>query len=699
MKRNWKFITNCLSIVVFINCLFSTVDVSAQDIKVSILSKSQDSLVFQEIEGNVLSLGISPDYCFGKVEISNLNLNVGIFTVYIDNSLLDEVTVYRDNNFSSVIFKGGELFPSESDNTGYSFQLPNLDGKSVFYFKARSDEQLIMPIQIYYDYLDFIKQEIDKRAFYFFYLGVMIVMILYNIFIFISVKDKTYLKYVFYVGTVMLTQLVISGYADQYLWKGMGETSRIMSSIVPILSGIGTLIFSMDFIRTKYYAPKFHKLLNVFFALYVLSAILVFVNAAYWSQLIINFNASCALILVPVSIIAIRAGYRPAKYYLIAWSFFLFGVTIYALRNLGIIEYSVFSNYSLPVGSAIEAILLSLALADRINILKKENEIAQGQAMSMMQENQRLINEQNSILEKQVEERTKELKNTNLHLEQTLSNLQLTQKQLVESEKLASLGQMTAGIAHEINNPVNFVRSNVQPLKRDIDEIMMVLQEVNPALDIQDLSSHWLLLQQKYKALDVDYLKQEIVQLLNGIDEGSRRTADIVKSLRVFSRMDHDALVSADINECILSTLMVMKNITSKECTVNTHLDDQLPPMMCYAGKLNQVLMNLISNAIHATKMEDRSPKDRCIDIYSSQSSDAIIIQIKDNGTGMNEEVRKKIFDPFFTTKQVGEGTGLGLSIVMGIVQEHGGKIDVDSKWGYGTTFQITLPKNNPNVA
>jgi signal transduction histidine kinase len=302
------------------------------------------------------------------------------------------------------------------------------------------------------------------------------------------------------------------------------------------------------------------------------------------------------------------------------------------------------------------------------------------------------------LLEKQVEVRTKELKNSNENLEQTLSNLQLTQKQLIESEKLASLGQMTAGIAHEINNPVNFVRSNVQPLKRDIEEILSVINEVNPALSVENLQEHWLLLQQKYKDLDIDYLQQEIMQLLNGIEEGSRRTADIVKSLRVFSRMDHDALVLADINECIQSTLMVMKNVTSKECVVNVHLDEHLPSILCYAGKLNQVFMNLISNAIHATKMEGRSMNDRKIDIYSSQSPDQIIIKIQDNGTGMKDEVRRKIFDPFFTTKQVGEGTGLGLSIVMGIVQEHGGKIDIESEWMKGTSFQISLPKNNPNL-
>jgi len=373
---------------------------------------------------------------------------------------------------------------------------------------------------------------------------------------------------------------------------------------------------------------------------------------------------------------------------------FLMGVTLYALKDYGLITYSNFTKYALPVGVMIEAILLSLALADRINILKREKEASQAQAILMMEENQRLIHEQNAILEKEVEARTREITSANHSLEQTLTNLQLTQKQLVESEKLASLGQMTAGIAHEINNPVNFVRSNVQPLKRDVDELIEIIAQINPNLPVTDLQAKWNALQLKYKELDVDYLQKEIYQLLQGIDEGSKRTADIVRSLRVFSRMDRDALVLADVNECITSTLMVLKNITSKEVTLTTHLDLTLPQIHCYPGKLNQVLMNLISNAVHATKMGNRSIQERLVEVSTEKESDFLKIVVKDNGTGMKEEVRKKIFDPFFTTKQVGEGTGLGLSIVLGIVQEHGGDIRIDSEWNKGTSFTILLPLN-----
>jgi signal transduction histidine kinase len=522
----------------------------------------------------------------------------------------------------------------------------------------------------------------------------MIVMILYNIFIFWTVKDKTYLRYVFYVGTVLLTQLVISGYADKYFWTNSGTISQFMSSFLPILSGIATVIFSIDFIRTKLYSNTIHKLLIGFLISYFVALILLVFNLATWSQYIINFNASCALILIPAAIRAIKGGYRPAKYYLIAWLFFLLGVTLYALRNLGLIPFNSFTNYAMPIGSAFEAILLSLALADRINILKREKEASQAQAILMMEENQRLIHEQNAFLEKEVEARTREITSTNHDLEKTLANLQLTQKQLVESEKLASLGQMTAGIAHEINNPVNFVRSNVQPLKRDVDELIEIIAQINPSLPMDDLQAKWDSLQRKYKELDVDYLQKEIYQLLQGIDEGSKRTADIVRSLRVFSRMDRDALVLADINECVTSTLMVMKNITSKEVTLSTHLDQALPQIHCFPGKLNQVLMNLISNAVHATRMEGRSIEDRIVEVKTLRENDCIKIVVKDNGTGMKEEVRKKIFDPFFTTKQVGEGTGLGLSIVLGIVQEHGGDIFIDSEWNKGTSFTLSLPIN-----
>ena len=607
----------------------------------------------------------------------------------IDNPAIDTVKYFG-------IFKG-VVYSLDQQDLGYSRILKNEFGYDTVIVACKSTTPLIIPYNL--QTLPTIKSENNElENFFFVFLGILITVLLYNLFIYLTVRDRIYLLYFIFILVIGVTQYVLFGQSHYF---GLNHAYKNLSlvQIVGVLSGIVTIIFSREFLRLNEYSRWIYRVTNVSILTYVAAFILIFIGKSNWSYLLININASLSILLLYGGYKAMTSGYRPALYFILAFSSFLIGVTIFAAKDFGILGFNSFTKYSLPIGVIIEAILLSLALADRINILKKEKEESQGQAMAMMLENQRLVNEQNSLLENQVELRTKELKTSNENLEQILSNLQLTQKQLIESEKLASLGQMTAGIAHEINNPVNFVRSNVQPLKRDIEEILSVINEVNPALSVENLQEHWLLLQQKYKDLDIDYLQQEIMQLLNGIEEGSRRTADIVKSLRVFSRMDHDALVLADINECIQSTLMVMKNVTSKECVVNVHLDEHLPSILCYAGKLNQVFMNLISNAIHATKMEGRSMNDRKIDIYSSQSPDQIIIKIQDNGTGMKDEVRRKIFDPFFTTKQVGEGTGLGLSIVMGIVQEHGGKIDIESEWMKGTSFQISLPKNNPNLS
>jgi two-component system, NtrC family, sensor kinase len=401
------------------------------------------------------------------------------------------------------------------------------------------------------------------------------------------------------------------------------------------------------------------------------------------------------LLLIVAAIYAIKKGYRQGKFFLIAWSFFLFGVTIFALKDFGLLPFNNFTNFALPVGSVVEILLLSFALADRINVLKQEKELSQQQAFLAIQENEKLVREQNIQLERKVHERTVDLESRNNELNQALLDLRTTQKQLAESDKMASIGQMTAGIAHEMNNPINFVQSNVVPLKRDIDDILDLIADAN-ALDVNDqLPAKIDALKKKYKEYDIDFVKEEVVQLLAGIEDGAKRTAEIVRGLRVFSRMDRNELVSADINECLYSTLVVMKNMTKAEVTLNVDLGDNIPKIDCYPGKLSQVFMNLVTNAVQATRIDGRQPKDRIINVKSFMRDNRICVTIEDNGTGIPEDLQQKIFEPFFTTKGVGEGTGLGLSIVAGIIGDHKGAISFESISGKGTTFLVTLPVTN----
>jgi signal transduction histidine kinase len=534
----------------------------------------------------------------------------------------------------------------------------------------------------------------NNELFYAIYFGLVLVMILYNLFVYVSVRDRLYLHYILYISAVGLTQFVLGGYANKYLWPDSATIPIYASTLVPISSGITTIIFTRVFIQTHKFSPIIDKLLRFYLASYVVAAIVALLGYGVLASNVINFNAASALILVPAAINAIRKGYRPAIFFLIAWVIFLIGVTLMALKNFGLIPVSPLSNYAVTVGSGIEATLLSFALADRINQFKKEKEESQHQAIAVMQENQVLIEQQNVRLERMVQERTEDLEKSNQDLSITLDDLRLTQKQLVESEKLASLGQMTAGIAHEINNPINFVQSNVQPLKRDIDDVMELL-EAYYAVNPEDMSSEKIVaLRERYNELDMGYLKKEITQLMGGIEEGAKRTAEIVRALRVFSRMDRDTAVTASINDCITSTLVVMKSITKGEVVIEKNLEEEIPQIMCFPGKVNQVLMNVLTNAVQATRGKDLGSEERKVKIMSFSTDKSIVIEVTDNGVGIPENVKNKIFDPFFTTKGVGEGTGLGLSIAMGIVIEHNGQIAVESEPNVGTRILITLPRS-----
>ena len=270
----------------------------------------------------------------------------------------------------------------------------------------------------------------------------------------------------------------------------------------------------------------------------------------------------------------------------------------------------------------------------------------------MLQENQSLIENRNIELEQMVGERTTDLQKSNDELNDTLLKLQKAQVQLVESEKMVSLGQLTAGVAHEINNPINFVLSNVNPLRRDLEDLLAIIDEyeavkANPDQGFEKVES-------LKKSLDFDYLKEEINQILEGIENGAERTSEIVKSLRMFSRLDESEQKKASIDDCIDSTLMVLTS-KIKDFSVNINKDYQFTEEVnCFPGKLNQVFMNLINNSLDA--LENKNDSELSFSVIKTKKW--VKITITDNGMGMSESVKEHIFDPFFTTKEVGKGTG-----------------------------------------
>jgi predicted ATPase/signal transduction histidine kinase len=295
-------------------------------------------------------------------------------------------------------------------------------------------------------------------------------------------------------------------------------------------------------------------------------------------------------------------------------------------------------------------------------------------------------------LEQKVEERTQEITEKATQLESTLEKLYSTQAQLIQSEKMSGLGQLVAGIAHEINNPINFIYGNLQPASEyvvSLIELNNLYQELYP----QPLPE----IAEKIADIELEFLVDDLQNLLKSMKTGANRIRQIVLSLRNFSRLDESEMKPVDIHSGIDSTLLILQhrlpsNSKHPEIAVIQKYG-QLPLVNCYASALNQVFMNIINNAIDALESSDTNCQPTIIIQTELRETNKILIRIADNGIGMSESVQNKIFNPFFTTKSVGSGTGLGLSTSYSIVVEkHGGKLSCISAPGEGTEFIIEIP-------
>ncbi|MEG4530042.1 CBS domain-containing protein [Microcoleus sp. D2_18a_D3] len=383
--------------------------------------------------------------------------------------------------------------------------------------------------------------------------------------------------------------------------------------------------------------------------------------------------------------------------------------------------------------------LLQQAVDDRATQLQKANELLQQEILER-QRAQEALRQAHDDLKKQVEERTAQLlesnellrrdilkrqrveevlrrkqtclKNQAQQLEQTVRKLQQTQTQLVQTEKMSSLGQMIAGIAHEINNPVNFIYGNLSHASHYIKELIQLLELYQqhypePVSEIREAAAE----------MEVDFLVEDLSKLVSSMQVGTERIRQIVVSMRNFSRSDQSNIKLVDIHEGLETTLLILQHRLKPH---GGHPPIQiikeygnLPQIECCAGQINQVFMNIIGNAIDALDEEiqkgewaKRCGKNSPLSNPSSPltfptitirtevvGDDFVAIRISDNGRGITEEIRRQLFDPFFTTKPVGKGTGLGLSISYHlVVEQHGGRLDCVSEPGGGTEFAIEIP-------
>ncbi|MDD3013018.1 MAG: ATP-binding protein [Candidatus Gastranaerophilales bacterium] len=289
-----------------------------------------------------------------------------------------------------------------------------------------------------------------------------------------------------------------------------------------------------------------------------------------------------------------------------------------------------------------------------------------------------------SSLEQQVEERTNELISKNDQLENAYGELKEAQSLLVQNEKMSSLGQLTAGLAHELNNPINFIYGNLSHFKNysgDLIKIIQGYEEISAALSNEDNEK----INQVKEDLEYKFILEDLPALIKSCQDGAERCKQIILDLKNFSRLDEAMIKEVDIHEGIDSTLNILHHKIKNKVVIHKEYGN-IPKLSCYAGQLNQVFMNILDNAVQAVKENG----DIYIKTYTENNSVAIIIE--DNGSGIDKDHLSKIFDPFFTTKPVGEGTGLGLSISYKIIKKHNGNIVVESEEGKGTKFILTFP-------
>ena len=689
-----------------------------------------------------LSLGFNTSTLWLSFDVINICCENKNWYIELGYPPLDSITYYHiTEDGKTTTIQDGDQYPVPNNSIKskyYNFLmvLPN-NGKSKIVFKIRSESSLAIPLSIYS--AEGFSEKIQLEEYLFgAFCGIMVIMAFYNLFIYFSTKENSYLFYILYILTFLLQSLSLRGYIREYF-----PSLLYLNNVAPILftelSLFFGLSFTSSFLQTKENLPFLHKLILSYMSVpFIGLSLLFFTNYSIAIKYATITTFVSSFLILFVSITSIRNKFRPARFFILGWGMLSLGIVIYALRMGGIIPHNFFTNSSYQIFSIMEILLLSLALGDKINILKKEF---------------------SQNLELKVNERTRELSamvelvyEQKGAVEQTLKELKETQAQLVEAEKKAALGQLVSSVAHEINNPISAIQANVgiaesalkpifleflsfirtlteiqinvfkelvqlsissqvyistreeRNLKKKID---LEFQQYTPKneknfLEIKDLLLELRLFDQfhKYTELFTEeeflFVLQNLLILisefraLKNINISVEKTTKVVfilrKYLNTYIKGEYKTI---SISEEINKVLLLYDNYIKNSIKINRLYNDELN-INCISDDVKHVWRNLIYNSIQAMQSTDKN-LSISIDKISKDTKMYAKVQIMDSGIGIETENKQKIFSPFFTTKPQGEGIGLGLYISKTIIDEHNGQMEFESEKNK-TIFTILLP-------
>ncbi|MFY0522260.1 sensor histidine kinase [Archangium gephyra] len=586
------------------------------------------------------------------------------------NAPLEHVDVYfqrPDGSFD--VRRGGSRVPwarREVAHRFHAFHLPEANPEPVtVYIRVQTSTLMSLPLEILTGG-ELMRAAASHLVPWWIYAGVLASMVLFNTVLYVFLKDRAYLYYVLYViffGHFIL--LRFSGLGYEYFPDGGPWLVRIPQALAH-LGGLFVVLFARSFLHTSRTVPRLDRLLLLLVAVCGIATPLAAFVPIRVSLVIGNTLALVSgLLLLVIPVVVWRRGFQPARFFLAGWSSLCMAVVLVPLSNLGWLPTSFVTRHLVMMGSAMEMILFALALANRINEAKRESEAARRQALEG--EIHRL---------------------RNIELRQANEEILRKQEQLVQVEKIASMGQLAAGVAHEIKNPLNFVNNFSLSLMEMTEEL---LQEV------RSLPTD--------KQAGLVMLASDCRQTARKIAEHGQRADGIVRSLLDHAAVRPGARSMADLNRLIEDHIgLVLRDTKGQRfgfhVSIERALEPGLPLVEVIPQELGRVLLNLLNNAVHAVGEQHKKGLNGyvpAVRVSTLRQDGRVEIRIQDNGTGIPAAVRERIFEPFFTTKRPGEGIGLGLSLSHGIItKRHAGTLEFDSTENDGTTFVITLPFNPP---
>ena len=529
-----------------------------------------------------------------------------------------------------------------------------------------------------------------EDLFYGLYYGFILIVVVYSLLLFLRLGEQDTLRYAIWVSCMGLQLALYRGFTAEFLWSSNPVFERYANALGGV-TGLLHVLFTMAFLRLQKKAPVYYKLGLVVIVGYLLG-IALFIFSTYAggetgknTDIIPLIALIEGLYSIVTGIVMFRRGFKPAFYYVVGNLVFFVSIFIFLRYASGQLPHTFWSYNSIHIGSGIEIILFTLALTYKVNLLKRRQDAAIREQLRLAKANKQLVEEQNAMLEAKVRQRTDELNVQKEDLQTTLATLQDTQQQLIQKEKMASLGELMAGIAHEIQNPLNFV-NNFAELSVDM------LGELKEEIEADHKT-------------DALALADELVPNLERITHHGKRADSIVRSMLQHSRSSAGARQLTDLNAlCGEYLQLAYQGVRTKDKTFNAKLITDFDPGVGQVDLMPQeiarVLLNLFNNAFYATHEKEKQVGNGQLATYQPQVSVStrrengqVMVCVHDNGTGIPPELLNKIYQPFFTTKPTGQGIGLGLSLSYDIIMKaHGGQLDVRTEPGLFTEFVIKLP-------